>query len=311
MENGTRENRPRMLTAGVAIPYLGFGTYLISNDEAAAVVREALRVGYRHVDTAEFYQNEAGVGAGIRQAITGDGLAREDLFVTTKLWPGNTAWGQIPKTTATTIASLDESLERLKLDYVDLYLIHAPFDREQRLAQWHGLIELQAQGKARAIGVSNFNITHIEEFKAAGLPLPQADQIELHPWSQKPELVRYLAENGITPIAYSSLVPLSTWRIAEGHDSAKTDMMRTAGAQADSPFKAMAAKYGVSEAQVLLRWGIQKGYPVLPKSTNPARIRQNADLFSFSIDDGDMAAIKTMNRGDGVAWNVGDPTKAA
>ncbi|AKF03533.1 aldo/keto reductase [Sandaracinus amylolyticus] len=301
----------RLLTPGVEIPYLGFGTYLVPNDEAAAVVRAAIAIGYRHIDTAEFYGNEEGVGTGIRQALADTGLSRNDIFVTTKLWPGNAAWGQTPKTTETTIASLNESLARLGLEHVDLYLIHAPFEREQRLAQWRGLVELQRQGKARAIGVSNFHVAHIEELVAAGLPLPAANQIELHPWSQKPALVRYLAEKGITPIAYSSLVPLSTWRTAEGHDSAKTAEMRASGERADSPFKAMAAKYGVSEPQVLLRWGIQSGYPVLPKSTKPERMRQNADVFSFRIDDDDMAAIAKMDRGDGVAWAVGDPTKAA
>ncbi len=173
-----------------------------------------------------------------------------------------------------------------------------------------GCVELQRQGKARAIGVSNFGIRHIEELKAAGLPMPAANQIELHPWSQKPELVRYLTDNAITPIAYSSLVPLSTWRTAEGQDSAKTDQMKADGERADAPFKIMAEKYGVSEAQVLLRWAIQKGYPVLPKSTNPDRIRSNADIFSFTIDDEDMAAIEKMDRGDGIAWATGDPTKA-
>ncbi|MGC4118505.1 MAG: aldo/keto reductase [Myxococcales bacterium] len=300
----------RALTSDVAIPYLGFGTYLIGDAEAAAVVREAIRAGYRHVDTAEAYENEAGVGAGVRQALESEGLARSDLFVTTKLWPGNPAWGQPAKTTESTVASLDASLKRLGLDYVDLYLIHAPFERDQRLAQWRGLVELKRQGKARAIGVSNFSIQHLEELAAAGLPLPAANQIELHPWSQKPELVRYLDRKGITPIAYSSLVPLSTWRTAQGHDSAKTDPMKADGEKAGSPFKRMARKYGVSEAQVLLRWAIQKGYPVLPKSTSPDRLRQNADLFGFAIDSEDMAAIEKMDRGDGVAWAMGDPTKA-
>ena len=303
--------RGRDLAPDVKIPYLGFGTYLIPDGEAAAAVYEAIRVGYRHIDTAEFYQNEAGVGEGIRRAVADGLVSRGDLFVTTKLWPGNAAWGQTPKTTETTIASLDASLDRLGLDQVDLYLIHAPFDREQRLAQWRGLVALKEQKKARAIGVSNFDIGHLKELEAAGLPQPQANQIELHPWSQKPRLVGYLAERGIVAIAYSSLVPLSTWRSAPGHDSAKTDAMKSDSERADSPFKALAKKYGVSEAQVLLRWGIQQGYPVLPKSTNPARLRQNADIFSFRIDDGDMAAIAKLDRGDGVAWSVGDPTKAA
>ncbi|MGE5787797.1 MAG: aldo/keto reductase, partial [Myxococcales bacterium] len=292
----------RTLTADVKIPYLGFGTYLIPNDAAAAAVSEAIRAGYRHIDTAEGYQNELGVGEGIKRTLESERLARADLFVTTKLWPGNPAWGQPAKTTESTVTSLDESLKRLGLDYVDLYLIHAPFERSQRLAQWRGLVELKRQGKARAIGVSNFSIKHIEELKAEGLPMPEANQIELHPWSQKPELVRYLNDNAITPIAYSSLVPLSTWRAAEGQASAKTDQMKSDGEQSNAPFKLMAKKYGVSESQILLRWAVQKGYPVLPKSTNPDRIRKNADIFGFKIDDQDMASIEKMDRGDGVAW---------
>ncbi len=305
------DDRTRTLAPGVKIPYLGFGTYLISDGDAAAAVHEAVRAGYRHIDTAEFYGNESGIGIGIKRALESQRLSRADLFVTTKLWPGNVAWGQTPKTTETTIASLHASLARLALDYVDLYLIHAPFQREQRLAQWRGLVELREQKKARAIGVSNFNISHLDEIEGAGLPRPQANQIELHPWSQKPKLVSYLDEHAIVPIAYSSLVPLSTWRSAPGHDSAKTATMKTDSDQIDSPFKLLAAKYGVTQAQLLLRWGIQRGYPVLPKSTNPARMQQNADLFSFAIDEGDMAKLATFDRGDGVAWRVGDPTKAA
>jgi 2,5-diketo-D-gluconate reductase A len=308
-EDPMTDDRTRALTADVSIPYLGFGTYLIPEAEAADAVHEAIRAGYRHIDTAEVYHNEAGVGEGIRRAYETEGLSRRDIFVTTKLWPGNAAWGQTPKTTETTIASLHESLARLGMDHVDLYLIHATFDREQRLAQWRGLVDLQQQGKARAIGVSNFSIAHLEDLEAAGLPRPSANQIELHPWSQKPDLVRYMTERSITPIAYSSLVPLSTWRTAEGHASAKTPAMQADGERAGSPFRTMAAKHGVSEAQILLRWAIQRGYPVLPKSTKPERIRQNADLFSFALDDADMAAIATMDRGDGVAWNVGDPTR--
>ncbi len=301
----------RTLSEGVEIPFLGFGTYLIPDAEAAAVVREAIRAGYRHIDTAEGYRNETGVGAALKETFDSGELSREEIFITTKLWPGNAAWGQVPKTTETTIQSLHESLERLGLDYVDLYLIHAPYERDQRIAQWRGLVELQRQGKTKTIGVSNFSSQHIDELRAEGLPLPAANQIELHPWSQKPELVKYLKDNNITPIAYSSLIPLSTWRSAEGQDSAKTAEMAEEARQPDAPFKLLAKKYGVSEAQVLLRWAVQLGYPVLPKSMNPERIRSNADIFSFQIDDEDMAAIAQMDRGDGIAWSSGDPTKVA
>lgn len=299
------------LTNTIKMPMVGFGTYLIQDEEAQSLVHQAIHSGYRHVDTAEAYGNEHGVGLGIKTALEVLGMSREEVFVTTKLWPGNEAWGQAPKTYESALESLQASLARLQLDYVDLYLIHAPFPKTQRLEQWKALVELQQQGKVRAIGVSNFNEAHIEEIKAAGLPLPDANQIELHPWSQKPDLVSYLTEHEISIIAYSSLVPLSSWRNVEGQDSAKTEQMKADGAGSDSPFKIMAKKYGVSEAQLLLRWGIQKGYAVLPKSANAERIRQNINLFGFEIDDEDMAAIAKMDRGGGVAWSVGDPTKTA
>ncbi len=299
------------LTKNIKMPLVGFGTYLVPNEDAQSLVRQAIGLGYRHVDTAEAYGNENGVGLGIKTALDDYGISREELFVTTKLFPGNEAWGQPSKTYESTIESLQASLATLQLDYVDLYLIHAPFARTRRLEQWKALLELQRRGKVRAIGVSNYNEAHIEEIKAAGLPLPDANQIELHPWSQKTDLVSYLTRNDISIIAYSSLVPLSSWRAVEGQASAKTNEMKADGADSNAPFKVMARKYGVSEAQVLLRWGIQKGYAVLPKSVNEERMRQNIDLFGFAIDDEDMAAIAKMDRGDGVAWNTGDPTKEA
>lgn len=293
------------LNADTKIPAVGFGTYLIDDADAPAAVSAAIATGYRHIDTASGYQNERGAGEGIRKGLAETGLGRGDIFVTTKLWPGNPAWGDAPKDHAQTIAECEASLERLGLDYVDLYLIHAPYGADKRLDQWRALLALKAAGKARSVGVSNFNISHLEEIRAAGLPLPDANQIELHPWSQKPELIAWMTENGIAPIAYSSLVPLSTWRSTPGQASAKTDQMRADG----GVFTQMATKYGVSEAQLLLRWGVQNGYAVLPKSLNPDRMRQNRDLFSFSIDDADMALIATMDRGDGVAWASGDPSK--
>lgn len=312
-QGGTMKTQQQHITLanGIKMPMVGFGTYLIQDEDAQSHVHQAIRLGYRHVDTAEAYGNENGVGAGIRTAAQAFGIPREEIFVTTKLWSGNEAWGHPPRTYDSTIESLNASLERLQLEYADLYLIHAPFPRAQRLEQWKALVELKRQGKVRAIGVSNFNEAHIQEIKSAGLPLPDVNQIELHPWSQKPDLVSYLIKNNISIIAYSSLVPLSSWRNAEGQASAKTDQMKADGAEPDSPFKRMARKYGVSEAQVLLRWGIQKGYAVLPKSTDAQRIRQNMELFGFEIDKEDMAAIATMDRGEGVAWSTGDPTQAA
>ena len=293
------------LNAETSIPAVGFGTYLISNEDAENAIRAAITTGYRHIDTASGYRNEETVGAGIKTGLETEGLSRDDLFVTAKLWPGNPAWGDTPKTGAQTIEECNASLSRLGLDYVDLYLIHAPYGGDKRLEQWRALLELQASGKARSVGVSNFNEAHLDEISAAGLPMPDANQIELHPWSQKPDLLAYMARHDIAPIAYSSLVPLSTWRTEPGQDSAKTDEMIADGAA----FRDMADKYGVSEAQLLLRWGVQNGYAVLPKSLNPERMRQNIDLFSFSIDDADMALMATMDRGDGVAWASGDPSK--
>jgi len=305
MEN---PNQTIQLTDKIVIPSVGFGTYLVANEDTSFAVSTAIGAGYRHVDTAEGYGNEEGAGAGVQTGIKACGLSRDDIFITTKLWPGNPAWGNDLKTGQDTINALNSSLVRLQLDYVDMYLIHAPFCTEHRLEQWSALVELRDQGKTRAIGVSNYSEAHIEEIKSAGLPLPDANQIELHPWSQKPALVSFLTKNGIKAIAYSSLVPLSGWRAMPGQDSGKTDQMKADGDGGNSAFLAMAKKYGITESQVLLRWGVQKGYPVLPKSMNPERMRQNIDLFGFSIDDKDMATIERMDRGEGVAWPNGDPT---
>ncbi|RQR34424.1 aldo/keto reductase [Burkholderia sp. Bp9143] len=290
------------LNADTQIPAVGFGTFLIPPNETAEAVSKAIACGYRHIDTAAVYDNESGVGEGIREGLRAAKITREDIFVTTKLWPGVAAWGEQPKSGEQTVTAFHESLVKLGLEYVDLYLIHSPHAGSERVAQWQALVRLKESSKARSIGVSNFNEAHLEELKTVGLPAPEANQIELHPWSQKPDLVAYMRQNNIAPIAYSSLAPLSTWRA--GQTSAKTAEMARDG----DVFAKLAAKYGVSEAQFLLRWGVQNGYAVLPKSLNPERMRQNLDLFGFSIDEGDMATIKRMDRGGGIAWEVGDPT---
>ena len=302
----TRYDATFPLNSETSIPAVGFGTYLIAADEAETAVRTAIVNGYRHIDTAEVYENEAAVGAGIRVGLAEIGLTRADIFVTTKLWQGNEAWGQKVKTEAETLAACQDSLSRLGLDYVDLYLIHSPHGGDERLNQWRGLLEIKRRGLARSIGVSNFSEKHLSEIHAAGLPMPEANQIELHPWSQKAELLAYMHNHAIAPIAYSSLAPLSTWRVAPGQDSGKTADMTD-----DGVFATMAGKYGVSEAQLLLRWGVQNGYAVLPKSLRAERMRQNIDLAGFSINVSDMAILNSMDRGDGLAWSVGDPVNLA
>jgi len=290
-----------------AVPKIGFGTYLISNDQAETTVSSALKVGYRHIDTAEAYQNEQGIGAALASAKRSYGLNRKDLFITTKLWPGNPRWGMPTKNYAATIKSLDQSLKKLGISYVDLYLIHAPFGSQHRLDQWRACCDLKKSGKTRFIGVANFNQTHIGEIEDAGLPLPDANQIELHPWCQKGELVSFLQHRKITQIAYSSLIPLANWREKTGQASAKTEAMRNDGASLDSPFKSLAGKYRVSEAQLLLKWGLQKGFAVLPKTTDENRMRENFSLSHFNIDTVDMEVLATLDRGGGVAWESGDP----
>ena len=161
-------------------------------------------------------------------------------------------------------------------------------------------------GKIKNIGVSNWGINHLEELNDKGYPLPAANQIELHPWSQKPELVSYLQDNDIDIIAYSSLVPLSTWRHKDGENSLKTDQMYKDSEDADSPFKKLAIKYNVSEAQILLKWALQLGYAILPKSIQIDRMKDNFDL-TFTIDEGDMQIIETLDRGGSVTWEYGDP----
>ena len=292
----------------MSIPTIGFGTFLIKNNDSKSIVYEAIKAGYRHIDTAEAYENEEGVGEGIKQAIDEKIITREDIYVTTKVFPGNPQWNMPGKTYDDVISSFNKSLSKLNLDYIDLYLIHAAFPKDERLDQWKALLDLKKDGKTKSIGVCNYNIHHINEIKEANLALPENNQIELHPWSQKPELVQYLKDNKISITAYSSLIPLSNWR----NDSAKyvegkPEHWKEEGKADDSPFKIMANKYSVSEAQILLKWAIQKGYKVLPKSVDEKRIKENFDLFSFEIDEADMNHVESMDKGAGIAWPAGDP----
>jgi len=288
------------------IPRIGLGTYNMNSNEAEEMSYAALEYGYRHIDTAAVYRNEDGVGRALKRIFSDTDLVRKDITITTKLWPGGLVKVDRIKNREGTIKSLDKSLRNLDLDYVDLYLIHSPHGKSKRLDQWETLLSQQEQGKVKNIGVSNWDINHIEELNDKGYPLPSANQIELHPWSQKPKLVSYLEKNGIDIIAYSSLVPLSTWRHKDGENSLKTDEMYRDSEDAESPFKKLALQYGVSEAQILLKWALQLGYAILPKSIKLDRMKNNFDL-NFTISEDNMALIKKLDRGGSVTWEYGDP----
>ena len=288
------------------VPRIGLGTYNMNSQESEDMTYAAIKYGYRHIDTAAVYRNEDGVGRALKRIYEDTDLKRSDLTITTKLWPGGLVKVDRVKNNVGAIKSLDKSLRNLDEDYVDLYLIHSPHAKNKRLEQWETLLTQQEQGKVKNIGVSNWGINHIEELNDKGYPLPSANQIEIHPWSQKPELVSYLKENDIDIIAYSSLVPLSTWRHKDGENSLKTDEMYKDGNDLESPFKKMASKYEVTEAQVLLKWALQLGYAILPKSIQIDRMQENFDL-DFGIDDEDMNLIEQLDRGGSVTWEYGDP----
>ena len=288
------------------VPRIGLGTYNMNSQESEDMTYAAIKYGYRHIDTAAVYRNEDGVGRALKRIYEDTDLKRSDITITTKLWPGGLVKVDRVKNNVGAIKSLDKSLRNLDEDYVDLYLIHSPHAKNKRLEQWETLLTQQEQGKVKNIGVSNWGINHIEELNDKGYPLPSANQIELHPWSQKPELVSYLKENDIDIIAYSSLVPLSTWRHKDGENSLKTDEMYKDGNDLESPFKKMASKYDVTEAQVLLKWALQLGYAILPKSIQIDRMQENFDL-DFRIDEEDMNLIEQLDRGGSVTWEYGDP----
>jgi 2,5-diketo-D-gluconate reductase A len=255
------------LNNGVRIPQFGFGVFQIPPEETAQAVRTALEAGYRHVDTAQMYRNEEGVGAGIAES----GVAREDVFVTTKL--ANDAHGH-----DNAITALEGSLRRLGFEYVDLYLIHWPLPHKDNYVRtWQGFEDILRAGKARAIGVSNFQPAHLDRLAEETSVVPAVNQIELHPALQQTELRGYHQEHGIATEAWS---PLAQAEVLD--DPVLTDL---------------AEKHGRTAAQVVLRWHIQLGTIVFPKSSSPERIRQNIDVFGFELDDEDMTAIGKLDAG--------------
>jgi diketogulonate reductase-like aldo/keto reductase len=255
------------LNNGVTMPQLGFGVFQVPDEETTAAVAGALRAGYRSIDTAAIYGNERGVG----QALADSGIARDELFITTKLWNSDQGYD-------TTLAAFDASLDKLGLDHVDLYLIHWPTPaRDLYLDTWRALEKLYADGRTRAIGVSNFQPAHLERLLGAASVVPAVNQIELHPGLQQAELRAFHARHGIATEAWS---PLAQGAVL------KDDAVTT-----------IAAAHGKSPAQVVLRWHLQIGNVVIPKSVTETRIRENFDVFDFELGPQEIDALTALDRG--------------
>lgn len=259
------------LNDGTSIPQLGYGVFKVPPADTERAVSEALEVGYRHIDTAAIYGNEAGVGAAIAQS----GLARDDLYITTKLW-NDRHDGDDPD------AAIAESLEKLGLDQVDLYLVHWPTPAHDNYVHaWEKLIELRDAGLTRSIGVSNFLVPHLERIVAETQVVPAVDQIELHPAHRQLAVTTWAAEHGIRIEAWGPL------------GQGKYDLF---GA---TPVAAAAEAHDKTPAQVVLRWHIQHGNIVFPKSVRRARLEENLDIFDFSLTDAEVAAIDALDVPDG------------
>lgn len=251
---------------GLTIPQLGFGVWQVPEDEVEAAVSTALEVGYRHLDTARIYGNEEGVG----RALVASGVPREDVFVTTKVW--NDDHHRVHE-------AFDESMERLGLETLDLYLIHWPAPgADAYVDAWTEMLELQQAGRVRSVGVCNFHVPHLERLLDETGVLPSINQVELHPYLQQRELRAFHAEQGIVTEAWSPL--------ASGKEVLD-----------DETIRGIAAKHGVTPAQAIIRWHLELGNVVIPKSVTPSRIAENFDVFGFTLDDEDLAAFEGLDRG--------------
>ncbi|UOE45815.1 aldo/keto reductase [Agromyces larvae] len=261
---------PRVqLNDGHSIPQLGFGVFKVDPDETRRIVTDALEVGYRHLDTARIYGNEEGVG----RAIAESGVPREDLYVTTKLW--NDDQGGFDSVSD----AFERSLERLGLEYVDLYLIHWPSPARDRYVEtWKGFERLRETGRVRSIGVSNFLPHHLERLLAETEVVPAVDQIELHPYHQQPGTAAFAAEHGIAIEAWGPL------------GQGKYPLLEL------PEITAAAAAHGKTPAQVVIRWHLQRGHILFPKSNRRARMAENFDVFDFALDEAEMAAITGLER---------------
>ena len=257
-----------LMNDGHSIPQLGLGVYKVADALAADTVQVALEAGYRHLDTATLYENERGVGQGVARS----GVDRAELFVTTKVWNDQHGYDQ-------TLRAFDESLQKLGLDYVDLYLIHWPAPRQDKYLETYRALEtLRADGRARSIGVSNFHTHHLDRLLQNTAVVPVVNQVELHPWLPQTAVRGYDAAHGILTEAWS---PLARGR-----------------AIGNPVLDAIGAKHGRSAAQVVLRWHVELGNVVIPKSVTPERIRANLDVFDFALDDDDRTRIASLDSGE-------------
>jgi 2,5-diketo-D-gluconate reductase A len=268
MERSVTQHPVITLNNGVQIPQLGFGVWRVPNEASVPAVAKALEVGYRHIDTAALYRNEEGVG----EAIRASGVPRAEVFVTTKLWP--TDFGR-----ETAVIGFEASLRRLDMEYVDLLLLHWPAPRRDLYVEtWQALEKLAADGRARAIGVSNFHEHHLRRLVGETDTVPVLNQVELHPTLTQAPLRATHRELGVATEAWSPLGQSEDLRHA------------TIGDIAD--------RIGRTPAQVVVRWHLQVGNIVIPKSTTPSRIEENFDVFGFELSDGDVAAIEALNSGN-------------
>lgn len=259
----------RVLSNGVKMPSIGFGTYKSGSDEETAkIIKYALETGYRQIDTASFYGNEVGIGNGIKKS----NIKREEIFLVTKLWNDDHGYKK-------TIEAFNKSLERLQVEYIDLYLIHWP--NKLNAETWRAFEDLYKEGKVKAIGVCNFKIGHLEELKKTAEIMPMVNQVELHPQSSKEYLLDYCNDNNIQLVAWS---PIMRGRIFS-----------------NELIIGLSEKYKKTIAQIVLRWHIQRGIIPIPKSSNEGRIKENLDIFDFELSADDMNAINSLNEGDSIS----------
>lgn len=257
-----------ILNNGVEIPQLGFGVFKIPAEETRQAVLRALGVGYRHIDTAKLYDNETAVGAAVRES----GLVREEVFVTTKLWNSDQGYDA-------TLRAFDASMERLGLETLDMYLVHWPTPARDRYVEtWRAMEKLYVDGRIRAIGVSNFQPDHLRRLLDKGSVVPVINQIELHPYLQQNEARKAHDELGVLTEAWGPLA-------------------RGRGLLEDPVITGLADKHGRTPAQVVLRWHIELGNVVIPKSVTPSRMQDNFDIFDFALDEEDVAAVAALDRG--------------